>query len=110
MSAFESGQAFIAGVLAKLPEEQRAQAKAIFDAAEGKEAVTLIGDGVLARADYSRSMDTLREKEGALNEYYTRLNGWYTDNEAALKAARGNDGGTPNPNPNPPANNQQPPT
>ena len=102
MGAYESGQAFIAGVLAKLPEEQRAQAKAIFDAAEAKEAVTLAGDGALARSDYSRSMDSLREKEGSLQEYYNRLNAWYSENEAALQAARGNgNGGNPNPNPNP---------
>ena len=87
MGAFESGQSFLAGVLAKLPAEQQAQARAIFEAAEAKDAVTLLGDGALARGDYSRSMDTLREKEQALNEYYTRLDGWYTDNKAALDAA-----------------------
>jgi hypothetical protein len=88
MGAFETGQSFIAGVLDKLPPEQRAQAKAIFDAAEAKDAVTLVGDGALARSDYSRNMDTLREKEQSLTEYYTKLDGWYKDNEAALKDAR----------------------
>jgi len=92
MGAFESGQTFMAGVLAKLPAESRAQAEAIFNAAEAKEAVTLVGDGALARSDYSRSMDQareqLREKEQALTEYYTRLNGWYVDNQAALDRAK----------------------
>lgn len=88
MGAFESGQSFMAGVLAKLPAEQRAQAEAIFNTAEAKDAVSLIGDGALARSDYSRSMDTVREKEQALNEYYTRLDGWYTENKAQLDAAR----------------------
>jgi hypothetical protein len=88
MGAFESGQAFMAGVLAKLPEEQRAQAKAIFDAAEAKDAVVLLGDGTLARSDYSRSMDTLREKEAALNEHYESLNNWYTVNKGALDEAK----------------------
>jgi hypothetical protein len=88
MGAFESGQSFIAGVLAKLPAELQAQAKAVFDAAEAKDAVTLLGDGTLARSDYSRNMDTLREKETSLTEYYQKLDGWYKDNEAALKAAR----------------------
>src|SRR5262245_7512095 len=51
-------------------------------------------------------MDTLREKEQALQQYYDRLNTWYGENEAALQAAKpgngnGNGGGTPNPNPNP---------
>ena len=87
MGAFESGQSFLAGVLSKLPAEQQAQAKAIFEAAEAKDAVTLLGDGALARSDYSRSMDTLREKEQALTEYYTRLDGWYTENKSALDAA-----------------------
>jgi hypothetical protein len=101
MGAFESGQSFLAGVLAKLPEEKRAQAQTIFEAAEAKDAVTLMGDGALARSDYSRSMDTLREKEQALNEYYTRLDGWYQDNKGALDAARtganGGGGGDPTP-------------
>lgn len=87
MGAFESGQSFMAGVLAKLPAELQAQAKTIFESAEAKDAVTLLGDGTLARSDYSRSMDTVREKEQALNEYYTRLDGWYSDNKAALDAA-----------------------
>jgi hypothetical protein len=99
MGAFESGQSFLAGVLSKLPAEQRTQAEAIFNAAEAKDAVVLIGDSTLARSDYSRSMDQLREKEGALNEYYQRLDGWYTDNKAALEAARGNGNGGGDPTP-----------
>jgi sulfur transfer complex TusBCD TusB component (DsrH family) len=88
MGAFESGQQFLAGVLSKLPAEQQAQAKAIFEAAEAKDAVSLVGDGALARSDYSRSMDQLREKEVALTDYYTRLNTWYADNQTALDQAR----------------------
>jgi len=88
MGAFESGQSFLAGVLAKLPEEQRAQAKAIFDAAEAKDAVVLLGDGTLARTDYSKSMDGLRDKEKALNEHYERLNAWYDVNKGALDEAK----------------------
>jgi hypothetical protein len=102
----------MAGVLAKLPAEQRAQAEAVFNNAEAKEAVTLIGDSVLARSDYSRNMDTLREKETALTDYYTRLDGWYKDNQDALAASRArgtadpNSNPNPNPNPNPPPNGQ----
>lgn len=84
MGALESGQAFMAGVLAKLPEELRAQAKTIFDHAEAKDAVTLAGDGTLARSDYSKSMDQLRQKEQALNDHYERLNQWYSVNKDAL--------------------------
>ena len=93
MGAFESGQSFLAGVLSKLPQEQRAQAEAIFNAAEAKDAVALLGDGALARSDYSRSMDGLREKEQALTEYYTRLDGWYAENKAALDAVVARPGG-----------------
>lgn len=103
MGAFESGQSFLAGVLAKLPPEQRAQAEAIFNAAEAKDAVVLLGDSTLARSDYSRSMDQLREKEQALTQYYERLDGWYAENKAALDAAasRGNGGIDPAPTPSP---------
>jgi hypothetical protein len=78
----------MAGVLAKLPAEQRAQAEAIFNAAEAKEAVALIGDGALARSDYSRHMDQIREKETSLTDYYTRLDGWYKENQSALAEAK----------------------
>jgi hypothetical protein len=84
MGAYESGQSFLAGVLAKLPESQRAQAQEIFKAAEAKEAVTLVGDATLARSDYSKHMDELREKEVGLNEHYQRLNSWYEVNKDAL--------------------------
>jgi sulfur transfer complex TusBCD TusB component (DsrH family) len=97
MGAFESGQSFLAGVLSKLPAEQQAQARAIFDAAEAKDAVVLLGDGALARSDYSRSMDSIREQERTLNEYYARLDGWYADNKATLDAARSPGGGDPTP-------------
>jgi hypothetical protein len=103
MGAFESGQSFLAGVLAKLAPEQRAQAEAIFNAAEAKDAVLALGDGALARSDYSRSMDQMREKEAALNEYYTRLDGWYTENKAVLEQARAGGGPDPAPDPAPAA-------
>lgn len=93
MGAFEDGQAFIAGVLAKIPDEgMRAQVKTAFDAAAAKDAVTLIGDGVLARADYSKHMDAittqdreLKEKLTAATSLYERNDTWYKTNEAALK-------------------------
>src|SRR5262252_8507431 len=88
MGAFESGQSFMAGVLAKLPAELQAQAKTIFDAAEAKDAVVFLGDGSLARADYSKGMDSLRDKEQALNEHYERLNQWYSVNKDALDEAK----------------------
>ena len=77
MGAFESGQAFLQQVLAKLPEDKRAAAKALFEDAGAKDAVTLAGDGVLARADYSKAMDELRAKGEELDT-------WFHDNKAAV--------------------------
>jgi sulfur transfer complex TusBCD TusB component (DsrH family) len=93
LGAFEDGQAFLAGVLAKIPDEgQRAQVKAAFESTAAKDAVTLLGDGVLARADYSKHMDTitrqdteLKEKLAAATDLYERNDRWYKTNEAALK-------------------------
>lgn len=89
MGAFEDGQAFINGVLAKLPESLRATAKAAFEDAAAKDAVTLVGDSVLARADYSKNMDALKKQEADLKKQtedrLTQLNDWYATNEAALK-------------------------
>lgn len=108
MGAYESGQSLLAGVLAKLPESARAQAKAIFEAAEAKDAVTLIGDSGLARSDYSKNMDDLKLKEDATAARLAELESWYGVNKNALDEyvqikpkydtlAAGS--GTPNPNP-----------
>jgi hypothetical protein len=90
--AFEDGQAFLAGVLAKLPEEKRAQAKAIFDAAEAKDAILLVGDGALARSDYSKHMvaiktqdEELKAKLAAATSLYEKNDAWYKANAAALQ-------------------------
>lgn len=85
MGAYESGQSFLAGVLAKLTPEQQAQAKAIFEAPEAKDALTTLGDGVLARTDYSKQMDSLRQKQTELDQLYQRNTDWFGQNEAALQ-------------------------
>lgn len=110
MGAFESGQTFIAGVLAKLPANLQEQAKKIFEAAEAKDAVTVIGDSTLARSDYSRQMDDLRQKEESIAAHQAELNSWFTNNKGALeeyvKIKPEYDtlkGSTPNPNPAAPA-------
>jgi hypothetical protein len=84
MGAFEDGSAFLAGVLAKLPEAVRTQAKEIFEKPEAKDAVIVIGDGVLARPDYSKAMNDLKAKETELTEKFNQLNDWWAVNEAAL--------------------------
>ncbi len=78
MSAYESGQAFLQSVLAKLPADKQAAAKALFDDPVAKDAVTLVGDGALARSDYSKNLDALKAKEDELAT-------WFADNEGALK-------------------------
>ncbi len=77
MGAYESGQDFLKSVLDKLPADKQAAAKALFEDPTAKDAVTLAGSGVLARADYSKGMDELRAKTDELNT-------WYADNKAAL--------------------------
>lgn len=76
-NAFESGQSLVSLVLAKLPEADRAAAKALFEKAEAKDAVTLLGDSALARSDYSKNLDDLRKREDELVD-------WYTQNKPAL--------------------------
>lgn len=93
MGAFEDGQSFLAGVLAKISSpEKRAQVEAVLKDPEAKEAVTLLGDGVLARSDYSKHMDALKKqgddakaKLDEATQLYERNQTWYTANEAALK-------------------------
>jgi hypothetical protein len=84
MGAFEDGNTFLAGVLAKLPESVRGQVKEVLEKPEAKDAVTLIGDGVLARSDYSKHMDALKTKETELTTKYEDLNTWYEANKNAL--------------------------
>lgn len=93
LGAFEDGQAFLAGVLAKIPDEgARAQVKAAFETGAAKDAVTLLGDGVLARSDYSKHMDAIaktdaeaKAKLAEATDLYERNDRWYKTNEAALK-------------------------
>lgn len=106
MGAFEDGSTFLAGVLAKLPEAARAQVKTVFDSPEAKDAVILVGDGALARSDYSKSQDALKAEREKLQAKFTELNDWYKANEAALKEyptlkAKVDKGGNEPPEPNP---------
>ena len=82
--ALDSGKSLLEGVLAKLPESLREQAKGIFAAAEATDALTVLGDSALARADYSKNMDALTQaqtdlkaREDSLAADYDKLNTWY---------------------------------
>lgn len=89
MGAFEDGSSFIAGVLAKLPDSLRPQVKEALEKPEAKDAITLVGESVLARSDYSRQMDALKAKENELQTKFEDLNSWYGVNETALKDYNG---------------------
>lgn len=84
MGAKEAGAAFLAGVLERLPESHRAQAKAIFEAAEAESAITVIGDGVLARSDYSKQMDAIRAQEQTLADKQAEFEALHASNVAWL--------------------------
>jgi len=114
MGAYEDGQTFLAGVLAKIPDAGiRAQVQEALTKVEAKDAVTLLGDGVLARTDYSKHMDAIAAKEkdlqaqlAAATDLYEKNATWYKANKTALeeyptlksevdrlKAGGGDDGG-----------------
>lgn len=107
--ALESGKAFVDQILAKLPESLRDSAKTALTAPEAADALTLLGDGVLARSDYSKQKDTLDTLQGQLQADYDRLNAWYADNEpklagyatleSELARLKAGTGGTPPPTP-----------
>lgn len=85
MGAKESGQSFIAGVLAKLPEADRAAVQAIFAKPEAEQAVILVGEGALARPDYSKAMDDVTKLRTEVEDRQAALQDWFTNNETALK-------------------------
>jgi len=90
--AFDTGKSLADLVLAKLPENLRAEAAKAFSAPEAADALTLLGDSALARADYSREMDAIKAKAEELQAEQDRINSvhetqidWWTKNNAALE-------------------------
>ncbi len=88
------GKAFLADLLARVPEEHRASVEAGLVASE--EAVALLGDGTMRQSEFSRELNRLQEVE-------RQQTAWYATNKAALEAATrgGADPGTPAPTPAP---------
>lgn len=84
MGAYESGQAFLAGVFAKLPAEQRAQVEAAFNAPEAKDAVIVLGDGTLARSEFSRRMDEVKRAEADAQALYDANQAWFAANKPVI--------------------------
>lgn len=105
--AVDAGREFLSSVLAKLPEEKRAQAEALF--ADAQDALVVMGTGALAQPEINRRLDDIRTQEAKLKEEqavlqsdWEKLNNWYTPRkplldkygsleqvEAAINAARG---------------------
>lgn len=83
--ASDSGKAFLAGVLAKLPAEQRAQAEALFNSADATGALEVIGTGTLGQSEINRQMDELRTQRESLTSLQDQNQTWFTENKAALE-------------------------
>lgn len=77
MGAIDSGKSQLAAILARLPESVRNTVQEAFAKPEATDALTLLGESTLARSDYSKSMDDLRQKEQQVVEDFNRLNTWY---------------------------------
>lgn len=83
--ASDAGKAFLAGVLAKLPQEQRAQAEAIFTAAGTEAALEVIGTGTLGQSEINRQFDELKTQRESLTAKTSELTDWYEQNKSALE-------------------------
>jgi hypothetical protein len=80
--AIDAGKAFLAGVLAKLPAEQRAQAETLF--ADQADALTVLGSGALGQAEINRKFNEVEELTRKAQEDYDRLQTWYTERQTQL--------------------------
>lgn len=114
-----AGSAFLTGVLAKLPPEDRVKGEAALEtlrALGGGTVVAAVGDGVLAQEEFSRQADQLRtqketldaqqadldSREAGLTDWKDQLTDWHTRNKAAIQEAhRLKAGGAPTPGADP---------
>lgn len=82
--ASDAGKLFLAGILAKLPEAQRAAVQTAFDGATAEDALTLLGDGTLGRSEINKQLDDLTAKQKAADTYYEELNTWLASKKTVL--------------------------
>lgn len=104
-TAKTAGTEFLAELLAKLPESQRAKAQEAFASAEADAALIALGEGTLRQSDYSRVSNEVKTKEQEVDAWKGQLDTWFADKKAALEEAdrlRANPNPNPNPNPIPP--------
>jgi hypothetical protein len=83
--ATDSAKEFLAGVFAKLPAEKRAQVEEVLLSADAEAALTIVGEGVLGRAENTRIAQELQQKEQTVNTFKQELDQWYAANEPKLK-------------------------
>lgn len=113
MTPKEAGQAFLAEVLAQVPEDRRSAVQEALTASE--QALATLGAGVLRQSDYSRRMDeaTAAQRQAdatraQADAFRAELDQWYTTNKPKLDEydrLRAGGGGNPTPptDPTPPA-------
>ena len=90
--ASEAGKAFMAGVLAKLPESVRGQAEALFTSADAESALEVIGTGALAQPEINRKLDELRTAQNNLDQMqreadavYQQQTDWWAKNQPKVE-------------------------
>ena len=90
--ASEAGKEFLAGALAKVPAEKRAQVEALLGGPEFEEALVVIGTGALGQSDINRKYDEIKTKDEELDELraqlqesFDRNQSWWNQNKAALE-------------------------
>jgi hypothetical protein len=116
----QAGLTFLQGWAPTLPEAFRAEVSALLTKitstpeAEIEPSLRYVGDGAMARPDYSRAMNDLAEKTKELDAIAQEHTQWYAENKDALTEyvrikpeydkLKGNGHPNPNPNPNPTPN------
>ena len=90
--ASDAGKSFLAGVLAKLPENLRTQAETALLSAEAESALEVLGTGALGQSEINRKFDELRSTTEALDQEKARLEAihgeqtrWWTANEPKIR-------------------------
>jgi len=86
--ASDAGKSFLAGVLARLAEADRAQAEAIFGKAEHEGALEVLGTGALAQPEINRKFDELKVKEDELDDLRAQNQDWWDNNQKAIQEYR----------------------
>lgn len=106
--AIDAGKAFLAGVLAKLPENVRGQVETAFNDPQAADALTVIGSGALAQSDINRKYQEIQTQQTELDAAiaqaqadYQKNVDWFEKNNAELARLKALADGTQPPTPAP---------